>query len=125
MGTLGLKDANFMVPIVAACKQYLRFQFRGVTFEFNCLPFGLNTAPYVFTKIMKPVIAHHLRDYLIYLDDFWLVESSYSSCLHNIKTTCRLLKQLDFIINVPKSKFVPTHNCEADTESRLPSPDTE
>lgn len=27
-------------------------------FVFNVLPFGLSTAPYVFTKLLKPVISH-------------------------------------------------------------------
>ncbi|EFN78048.1 hypothetical protein EAI_01855, partial [Harpegnathos saltator] len=30
--------------------QYLRFQWRGTVYEFTALPFGLSTAPYIFTK---------------------------------------------------------------------------
>ncbi|EFN80306.1 hypothetical protein EAI_16777, partial [Harpegnathos saltator] len=31
-------------------RRFLRFQWRSVTYEFIALPFGLSTAPYIFTK---------------------------------------------------------------------------
>jgi hypothetical protein len=46
-----------MIPIADSYKKYLRFEFNGTLYEFNSLPFGLSTAPYVFTKIMKQVVA--------------------------------------------------------------------
>ena len=58
MVTLDLKDAYYAVPIAESSKKYLRFLFNGECFEFSCLPFGLNMAPYVFTKIMRPVVAY-------------------------------------------------------------------
>lgn len=53
-GTIDLKDAYFSIPIH---QKYLRFKFSNKIYEFNVLPFGLSTAPYVFTKIMRPVLA--------------------------------------------------------------------
>jgi hypothetical protein len=53
-----------MIPIADSYKKYLRFEFNGTLYEFNSLPFGLSTAPYVFTKIMKQVVASlRARDY--------------------------------------------------------------
>ncbi|KAI8426711.1 hypothetical protein MSG28_014417 [Choristoneura fumiferana] len=37
-------------------RKYLRFMFNDSLYEFNCLPFGLATAPYAFTKLLKPVM---------------------------------------------------------------------
>ena len=41
-------------------------------YQFNCLPFGLSSAPWVFTKTLKPVIAL-LREMgvriIVYIDD--------------------------------------------------------
>ena len=54
---IDLKDAYFAVPIDQGHRQYLQFQFQGATYHFNCLPFGLSSAPRVFTKLMKPVTA--------------------------------------------------------------------
>lgn len=83
MATLDLKDAYYMVSIHENDRKYLRFRFKGVLYEFTCLPFGLNTAPYVFTKIMKPVVSQlrtHGVQLVIYLDDIFLVGESLHSC---------------------------------------------
>ena len=58
MGKLDLKDAYYSVPIKKNYRKYFRFFFDGIFFEFNFLPFGLKTAPYVLTKIIKPVVGH-------------------------------------------------------------------
>ena len=56
MVRIDLKDAYFAIPICTQHRKYLRFCWRGQTYEFTCLPFGLATAPRVFTKAMKPVV---------------------------------------------------------------------
>lgn len=58
MATMDLQDAYYVIPIAEELRKYLRFRFNNEMFEFICLPFGLSTAPYVFTKIMKPVMTH-------------------------------------------------------------------
>lgn len=57
MATIDLEDAYLLVPISPRSRRFLRFQWRSVTYEFAALPFGLSTAPYIFTKILKPVLA--------------------------------------------------------------------
>ena len=56
MITMDLKDAYLSVPIHADHLKYLRFEWESELWEFTCLPFGLPSAPRVFTKVMKPVI---------------------------------------------------------------------
>ena len=48
MVKLDLKDAYFAVPIHLADRKYLTFQFRSTIYQFECLPFGLSSAPRVF-----------------------------------------------------------------------------
>ena len=50
MATIDLKDAYFAVLISEPDRKYLRFRWRGKVYQFNCLPFGLSCAPWVFTK---------------------------------------------------------------------------
>ena len=114
IAALDLEDAYYMIPISDWDKKYLRFIFAGDTFEFVCLPFGLSTESYVFTKVMKPIVAH-LRNLgyasVIYRDDLLLISISYEECLNNRLETCSLLRKLEFIINEKKSQIVPSKKC--------------
>lgn len=106
MSTIDLKDAYHLVRVRKSDRRFLRFYFEGRLYEHTCLPFGLNTAPYTFTKLMKPVIIK-LRKMgfvsVIYLDDIILFGSSYVDCLKNLEETCLLLESLGFILNKEKS----------------------
>ena len=54
---IDLKDAYFSIPISIEHRKYLCFQLENKTYQFNCLPFGLASAPWVFTKTLKPIAA--------------------------------------------------------------------
>lgn len=114
MGKLDLKDAYYAVSIHPRYRKYLRFTVEGAIYEFNCLPFGLNTAPYVFTKLTKPIVAH-LRSLgfmsVIYLDDMLLFGETISRCAENIRITSALLERLGFVINAEKSCTIPAQRC--------------
>lgn len=115
MATLDLKDAYYVVPIKKSHRKYLRFVYEGKMFEFTCLPFGLNVAPYVFTKILKPVATYlRKRGFLsvVYLDDMLIIGKSYEDCARNVNVTRALLQELAFIINSEKSFIVPTQRCK-------------
>lgn len=56
LSTLDLKDAYFLISITKSHRKYLRFQFQNKIYAFQCFPFGLSTAPFVFIKILKPVL---------------------------------------------------------------------
>ena len=58
-------------------RQYLRFCHEGVVWQIRALPFGLNTAPRVFTMVTAPVVTYaHLNgvSLRVYLDD-WLIKT--------------------------------------------------
>lgn len=115
MANIDLKDAYHLIKIHEHSRKYLRFIWDGLTYEFNVLPFGLNTAPYIFTKVMKPVVKL-LRTcgYLstIYLDDIYLIGQSYRDCKENLYITQKLLKSLGLLINVEKSNLTPSKSCK-------------
>ena len=52
-----LKDAYFAITIHRAHQKYFQFQLQGKTYHFTCLPFGLSSASWVFTKILKPALS--------------------------------------------------------------------
>jgi hypothetical protein len=76
---IDLKDAYLTIPIWHKHQKYLRFLWKDNMWEFACLPFGLASAPRVFTKLLKPVVAV-LRQMglriIIYLDDILIMSKS-------------------------------------------------
>lgn len=114
MASIDLQDAYLLVPIAREDRKYLRFRFQGQLFQFRALPFGLASAPYIFTKILKPVV-FSLREKgffsVVYLDDFLLIAPSYRECSKNVSTTVDLLSSLGFIVNTQKSKLTPSRSC--------------
>lgn len=115
MASLDLRDAYFLIPISKSHRKFLRFQFNSVRYEFSCLCFGLNIAPYIFTKILKPVIMQlRLQGILtvIYLDDILVIGRTFDECRKNINTSIQLLQSLGFIINFEKSQIIPSYECK-------------
>lgn len=114
MAVLDLKDAYLMVPVAKNHRKYLRFSFLGVIYEFKCLPFGLCTAPFTFTKLLKPVI-QTLRTQgitlVVYLDDILIIASSKDECNTHLSIVQKLLESLGFIISGDKSQVKPTQRC--------------
>lgn len=110
LGSIDLKDAYYVIPVKKSFCKYLRFQFNNKIFEYTCLPFGLSTAPFVFTKLLKPVLVYLRKRNLLsntYLDDFLLIGNSYTDCLKNISLTSSFLQKLGFFINWEKSVIIP------------------
>ncbi|XP_043270501.1 uncharacterized protein [Venturia canescens] len=115
LATIDLKDAYYAVPIAEEHRKFLRFRFSGGLYEFTCLPFGLASAPYVFTKILKPVMAElRSRGFLsvIYLDDILVIGNSMENCKENLCMTRNLIEKLGFIINEKKSQITPSKRCK-------------
>ena len=116
MTKIDLKDGYFLIPVHKKHKKYLRFSFRGVLYEFNAIPFGLSTAPYLFTKLVKPVVAW-LRQKgfksVVYLDDFLMIGTSREECRENARKSKNLLESLGLIISYGKKIFEPSHQCKS------------
>ena len=58
---IDLQDAYVHVPIYPSSRKYLGFAFENKVYQFQVLPFGLNTAPQVFTRLGHTVTGylHH------------------------------------------------------------------
>ena len=113
MTSVDLKDAFLSVPIHASHRKFLRFRWWGAMFEFQCLPFGLTSAPRVFTKLMKPVMAVLRRRSIrcmIFIDDVLLLSQSKEE-LSKITTEFTLMLHcLGFLVNVGKSVLTPSQS---------------
>ena len=84
-------------------------------YQFNCLPFGLSSAPSVFTKTTKPVVTV-LRTLgmriITYIDDILVMATSREAALEHIECFSFLLENLGFTINRQKSLIDPAQEME-------------
>ena len=112
MAKIDLKDAYFMIPMGQEDRDFLKFQWKEKTYQFTCLPFGLSSAPWVFTKTTRPVVAT-LRELglrlVIYIDDILIMAETESLMKDHIVAVIYLL---GFVINHPKSVLTPTQEIE-------------
>ena len=113
LASVDLKDAYFHVPINRAHWKYLRFVLDGVCHEYMVTPFGLSSAPRLFTKVLIAIIAWlRLQGVQIhaYLDDLMVIGSSPGETLKALTLTIKTLTQAGYMINVKKSDLVPTQD---------------
>ena len=110
LASVDLKDAYYTVPIWENHQKFLSFRWKDQTYRFTVLPFGLSSAPKVFTKLLKPVFAT-LREQgiscLAYLDDSLIVADSIEECQWAVDILCQMLIELGFTINKQKSSLTP------------------
>ena len=113
--SIDLKDAYFHVPIHVRSRRLLRFAIAtndGLrVFEYRALPFGLTSAPRVFTKVILP-LGHHAHLHAVcllqYLDD-WLLRSPNKSLLaRQTSWLLDIIRRVGFVVNVAKSQLTPT-----------------
>ena len=105
MVKVDMKDAYFIIPIHKQNREFLKFTFRDKCYRFNCLPFGLACAPWVFTKILKPVAAQ-LRELgvrlIVYIDDILILAKTPQLLKDHTIGLIYLLEKLGFIIGYKK-----------------------
>ena len=110
--TFDISKVFFHIPIQPNNSKYFSFSFLNQNYKFRAMPFGLCTAPYLFTKFISPILEHLRREHQIiifsYLDDFLLLESSESKLAEANETTINIFEELGFLINREKSVLVPS-----------------
>ncbi len=55
--SLDLKDAYFHIQVAPHHRQFLRFAFERVAYQYKVLPFGLSLAPHTFTRGMDAALS--------------------------------------------------------------------
>ena len=97
-----LSDVYHHIPIHPNSRKYLRLCHRSQVFKFTSLPFGLATAPQVFTMIVKKVklmaLTRGIRLHQ-YLDNWLIRAQSQEEVQVNTQTVVDLPQSLEWIIN--------------------------
>ncbi|KAM9954675.1 hypothetical protein ACTFIW_003275 [Dictyostelium discoideum] len=113
MVKLDIKKAYLHVLVDPQYRDLFRFVWKGSHYRWKTMPFGLSTAPRIFTMLLRPVL-RMLRDInvsvIAYLDDLLIVGSTKEECLSNLKKTMDLLVKLGFKLNLEKSVLEQTQS---------------
>merc|ERR1711893_196979 len=91
-------------------RAFLCFVCRGQVYQFKALPFGLSTAPFVFTWILRPFVwqlrAQGIQIH-VYQDD-WLIHHHHKETLkQHLQTALNLARGLGFRVNMKNSQLEP------------------
>ena len=118
--TFDLKSGYHHIEIAKAYWKYLGFSWVGKGgdrrwFVFRVLPFGLSTAPYIFTKVTRVLLRHWRRDGIrcqLYMDD----GSGGHSTVEGAQAVAKRLKsdlvQAGFVPNENKCHWEPSQTVE-------------
>jgi hypothetical protein len=108
--SIDLKDAYFHLLIHHRDRSWLRFVWRDQVFQFRALPFGLSLSPWVFTTVVKELVAAaRVQGIRIraYLDDWLVLADSRLQCQRDTEKVLVLAARLGFVVNFEKSELSP------------------
>ena len=115
-GKLDLKDAYWHIPLHPSSQKFLTFKLGKRKYKWTVVPFGLKTAPYIFSKIMYTVIKYIRSQYNIqifnYLDDILILAEYFQECKSHIQIVLNVLKDLGWRISMNKSVTTPVQSIE-------------
>ena len=109
--SVDLQNAYFSIPIHENDQKYLKFIWNGYLYKFVCVCFGITCAPFLFTKILKPVYAWFRQQNIrcsYYIDDSLNMNKDKAVCRNNTLTMVETLEALGFTVNYKKSSLVPS-----------------
>ena len=115
MFSFDLKSGYHHIDVAQKHRKYLGFSWEGNVYRFVVLPFGLSSAPYVFTKMMRPLVRLWRSKGLkavVYLDDGICAlqnEIEARTASNWVKDT---LMKAGWVYNETKSVWAPTRRLQ-------------
>ena len=110
MASLDMSDAYFTLPLHESSKRFVNFLWDGKIYQYHALPFGVCSAPYIFTKVLKPIFSRFRLNGGIgfsYIDDCLVIAKTPEECNYHMSFLANELTNAGFYINYEKSDLVP------------------
>ncbi|XP_047536575.1 uncharacterized protein LOC125070670 [Vanessa atalanta] len=124
-----ISQAYFHLPITASHRPFLRLFYKQEMLQMTSLPFGLSSAPRLFSAVTFWVAETQRKRgmrILVYLDDFLLVHQNPSKLASQAAEAVDLLEFLGWKVNYSKSALTPVRSLDFlginwDTEQNIMS----
>ncbi|XP_076116600.1 uncharacterized protein LOC143084068 [Mytilus galloprovincialis] len=114
-----LKSAYHHIEITEIHRSFLGFAFvfDGIMryFVFNVLPFGIATAGYIFTKVLREVVKHMRAEgkrVIMFLDDGLGGDNDFENCMNSSFEVKNTLERLGFLIAHEKCHWLPSQSMD-------------
>ena len=105
--TLDLTQGYYQVELNDVDREKTAFMTRRGQFQFKRMPFGLNTAPITFQKVMHIVLRNeNWLKCLIYLDDIIIFGSSLTQHMERLDTVLTKIKEAGLKLSTRKCVFL-------------------
>lgn len=110
-----LKSGYHHIDVCPQQHTFLGFEWRGKYYTYTVLPFGLSTAPFIFSKCLREMVKYWRKNSIkivLYLDDGLGMSSDLENCKYVSKFVRDSLISAGFLINEGKSIFTPVQELE-------------
>ena len=108
--SVDLENGFHRVDVHPSCRTYLGMRWRGICYVWKVLPFGVNCAPFVFNKILCPVVQFLRENNLrvtLFVDDFFQMARP-SEVTDHADFLQHTLQDLGWSVNREKSQSDPS-----------------
>ena len=105
-----LTSGYFHIDLNKKFQTYVGFKVDKIFYCFTVLPFGLSSAPYIFTKCLKPMVKYWRKNCIkivMFLDDGLDIRRGLEQAYREANFVKNSLTQAGFIINNDKSVWDP------------------
>ena len=105
MSSLDMTSSFWQVPLEENSKQYTAFQYRGKSYEFNVVPFGLKTSTAALVRGLDKALQGIGNHIISFVDDTLVTSESVQQHLEHIEELLTRLEKNNLTLNLNKSNF--------------------
>ena len=102
--TLDLLKGSYQIPLTYRARKILTMTTPEGLYQYRVMPFGLQTAPAAFQRLMNNVL-RDVQRVRVYLDDVVLLTDSWENHVRTIELVFDRLKHGNLTVNLTKSNF--------------------
>lgn len=104
LSKMDLSSGYWQVPLSIESKPYTAFSTRYGHYQFKVMPFGLNTAPATFSRLMR-IVTKGLDDVHAYMDDILIASKTWESHVSAIEAILNRLERHGLHVKPSKCMF--------------------